>query len=68
MNKVFSLKFVKCEKCGSEMLLRKNKSTNTEFLGCSSFPKCRNTISFEEDSYYEGDSREDLYDLIDEQF
>ena len=68
MNRFFSLKFVQCEKCGNEMLLRKNKSTNIEFLGCSSFPKCRNTVSFEEDSYYGDSYNEDLYDLIDERF
>ena len=30
---------VKCEKCGSDMLLRDSK--RGPFLGCSSFPKCR---------------------------
>ncbi|MEH7248235.1 restriction endonuclease [Neobacillus niacini] len=30
-----------CGKCGSPMVLRKGK--RGEFLGCSSFPKCRNT-------------------------
>ncbi|WP_428938779.1 type I DNA topoisomerase [Fontivita pretiosa] len=32
---------VKCEKCGSDMLLRDSK--RGPFLGCSSFPKCRAT-------------------------
>ncbi len=32
---------VKCEKCGSNMLLRDSK--RGPFLGCSSFPKCRST-------------------------
>ena len=32
---------VKCEKCGSHMLLRDSK--RGPFLGCSSFPKCRST-------------------------
>jgi DNA topoisomerase-1 len=32
---------VKCEKCGSMMLLRDSK--RGPFLGCSSFPKCRST-------------------------
>ncbi len=32
---------VKCEKCGSPMLLRDSK--RGPFLGCSSFPKCRST-------------------------
>jgi DNA topoisomerase-1 len=32
---------VKCEKCGSDMLLRDSK--RGPFLGCSSFPKCRST-------------------------
>ncbi|WP_041749706.1 restriction endonuclease [Brevibacillus brevis] len=30
-----------CEKCGSQMVLR--KGTKGEFYGCSSYPKCRNT-------------------------
>ena len=32
---------VKCDKCGSPMLLRDSK--RGPFLGCSSFPKCRST-------------------------
>ena len=32
---------VKCEKCGSVMILRDSK--RGPFLGCSSFPKCRST-------------------------
>src|SRR5688500_14028410 len=32
---------VKCEKCGSDMLLRDSK--RGPFLGCKSFPKCRST-------------------------
>jgi DNA topoisomerase-1 len=32
---------VKCEKCGSDMILRDSK--RGPFLGCSSFPKCRST-------------------------
>ena len=32
---------IKCEKCGSAMILRDSK--RGPFLGCSSFPKCRAT-------------------------
>ena len=32
---------VKCEKCGSSMILRDSK--RGPFLGCSSYPKCRST-------------------------
>jgi DNA topoisomerase-1 len=32
---------IKCEKCGSQMILRNSK--RGPFLGCSSFPKCRAT-------------------------
>src|SRR6185503_9860188 len=32
---------VACDKCGSKMILRDSK--RGPFLGCSSFPKCRNT-------------------------
>ncbi|MCW8863814.1 MAG: NERD domain-containing protein [Colwellia sp.] len=34
-----------CSKCGAEMVLRKatkGKNAGSEFLGCSTFPKCRN--------------------------
>jgi hypothetical protein len=33
-----------CSKCGSAMVLRKNKKTNEEFLGCSAYPKCKNIL------------------------
>lgn len=36
-----------CSKCGAEMVLRKaikGKNVGSEFLGCSSFPKCRNKL------------------------
>ncbi|MEL6828820.1 MAG: NERD domain-containing protein [Pseudomonadota bacterium] len=32
-----------CPKCGSKLVLRTNKRTGSEFLGCSKFPKCRGT-------------------------
>lgn len=32
-----------CPKCGSDLVLRKNKKTNLEFYGCSKYPKCRGT-------------------------
>jgi restriction system protein len=34
-----------CSKCGSPMVLRTSK--RGEFLGCSNFPKCRNTRNVE---------------------
>lgn len=33
-----------CDRCGSAMSARKTKNGET-FLGCSNFPKCKNTIS-----------------------
>lgn len=35
---------VKCEKCGAKMVVR--ISRRGKFLGCSAFPKCRNTRPF----------------------
>ena len=32
-----------CKRCGSIMKERQNKKTGEAFLGCSSFPKCKNT-------------------------
>jgi restriction system protein len=37
-----------CPKCGSNMLRRINKTTKSEFWGCSSFPKCRGTLESSE--------------------
>jgi len=34
-----------CEKCGSEMVTRKNRRNGSLFLGCSGYPKCRNIKS-----------------------
>lgn len=33
-----------CERCGSPMLHRKGKPGQTDFYGCSAYPKCRHTI------------------------
>lgn len=33
-----------CERCGSQMLHRKGKPGQTDFYGCSAYPKCRHTI------------------------
>lgn len=32
-----------CKKCGSVMAERRNRKSGEEFLGCSNFPKCKNT-------------------------
>lgn len=34
-----------CSRCGSEMIKRKNRQNGQEFYGCSSYPKCKNTLS-----------------------
>jgi restriction system protein len=34
-----------CSRCGSIMVKRTNKKNGESFLGCSNFPKCKNTIS-----------------------
>jgi ssDNA-binding Zn-finger/Zn-ribbon topoisomerase 1 len=31
---------VSCPLCGHEMVVRINRETGTEFMGCSQFPKC----------------------------
>lgn len=33
-----------CDKCGSPMAVRKTK-TGDQFMGCSAYPKCKNTIN-----------------------
>lgn len=38
---------VKCDKCGKPMLARKGR--RGKFLGCSGYPKCRNTLNLDED-------------------
>jgi hypothetical protein len=32
-----------CDRCGSHMVIRENAKTGEEFLGCSSYPDCKNT-------------------------
>ncbi|PPU16367.1 restriction endonuclease [Xanthomonas arboricola] len=34
-----------CPRCGSALVLRKNRRTSETFLGCSQFPRCRGTQS-----------------------
>jgi len=39
-----------CPKCGSQLVVRfamKGANTGNQFLGCSTFPKCRYTESFD---------------------
>lgn len=33
----------KCPRCGSPMTLRQNRKTGDSFLGCTAFPRCRET-------------------------
>jgi len=45
-------KFCFCDICGNPMVKKINKENKVEFLGCSNFPKCKNTkdISFLKES------------------
>jgi len=38
---------VRCEQCGSELLVRRNRSTRQPFYGCSRYPSCRFTRPIE---------------------
>lgn len=33
-----------CNRCGSDMILRKNRKTNEEFYGCKNYPRCKHTL------------------------
>lgn len=44
--KLFEETHGKCS-CGSDWKIRTNKTNNTQFLGCSNYPKCKNTKSIE---------------------
>lgn len=33
-----------CPECGREMVIRRNGKTGDEFLGCSGWPECKETI------------------------
>ena len=35
----------KCPNCSGEMSTRVNKTTGIEFLGCTSYPECKGTLS-----------------------
>lgn len=41
-------KLMICSKCGSVMVIRENSENGNKFYGCASYPKCRNTVSFQE--------------------
>lgn len=34
---------IRCEACGAPMTIRENHETKSRFLGCSTFPECRET-------------------------
>jgi len=38
---------IDCDRCGAKLVIR--TSRRGEFLGCSTFPKCRNIKNFEKD-------------------
>lgn len=38
---------LRCDQCGSEMLVRRNRSTGQPFYGCSRYPSCRFTRPME---------------------
>jgi restriction system protein len=38
---------VRCEQCGSELVIRQNRSTGQPFYGCSRYPRCRFTRPME---------------------
>jgi Topoisomerase DNA binding C4 zinc finger len=40
-----SISIENCQRCGSPMAVRTNRKTQTKFLGCTSFPRCRHTRS-----------------------
>ncbi|MFH1897993.1 MAG: type I DNA topoisomerase, partial [Candidatus Desantisbacteria bacterium] len=42
-----SLTDIKCEKCGSQMMVKLGR--NGKFLGCSKYPECKSTTPFEVD-------------------
>lgn len=41
------LEGVKCDKCGSKIIIRTSTKTGKEFGGCSGFPKCKRMFSME---------------------
>lgn len=43
----YGQKLTNCPKCGSKLVVRKNRKNGNEFLGCGSFPKCKFTCSMD---------------------
>jgi DNA topoisomerase-1 len=37
---------IACEKCGKPMVIKRTRKDGSEFLGCSGYPKCKNTMDF----------------------
>ncbi len=38
-----------CPECGHDLVIRKNKATKEQFLGCSQWPECTHTEPLPED-------------------
>jgi hypothetical protein len=36
--------YVRCEACGHHMVVRTNRANGSEFMGCSTWPACVNTM------------------------
>lgn len=43
IGQVFGEQYLRCEKCGSSMLIKFNPKRKSRFLGCSQYPNCRFT-------------------------
>jgi predicted amidophosphoribosyltransferase len=43
-----SFKGVQCSACGNEMVLRINSNNSGAFFGCSKYPDCKETLSYEQ--------------------
>ena len=39
---------IACAECGKTMVVRVNRESQSEFLGCSSYPTCTNTMPLPE--------------------
>lgn len=35
----------RCPRCGKAMLIRRNKKSNSQFIGCSGYPECKQTFT-----------------------
>jgi ssDNA-binding Zn-finger/Zn-ribbon topoisomerase 1 len=51
----------RCPDCGAEMIVRTNRENGSQFLGCTSYPKCKRTEEIPENIRMELEGQPKLF-------